>query len=99
MDCFCLISFGRRDVDEGAVDDDTAIIEALLDEFSASACDCLTSAPKLGTLDRDRTICFGGGFKMLPKLLLLMPTAESGSGMSSKSSSRRSSIGRSFASS
>lgn len=56
-------------------------------------------APRLGTLERDRTICLGGGFNMLPRLRLFRPADNGGSGKFSKSSNRRSSIGKSLASS
>lgn len=101
IDCFCLMSFGRRGVPVDAgwadVDNTEDVTDAWLS--GSTICDCFISAPRLGTLERDRTICFGGGFKMLPKLRLFKPADESGSGMSSKSSSRLSSIGRSLASS
>lgn len=98
------MSFGRRegvpvDADAGCADVDNTdeVIDALLS--GSMICDCLISAPRLGTLERERTICLGGRFKMLPKLLLFNPADDRGSGMSSKSSKRRSSIGRSLASS
>lgn len=64
------------------------------DGFDSGIC-----APKLGTLDLDRTIVLGGGFNILPKLLLFRPAESGGSGISSKSSRRLSSIGKSRASS
>ena len=56
-------------------------------------------APRLGKLERDLTIVFGGGFNILPRLRLFRPADSGGSGISSKSSSLLSSIGKSFASS
>lgn len=101
IDCFCLMSFGRRGdpVDVAWADDDNTedVTDAWLS--GSTICDCFISAPRLGTLERERTICLGGGLRMLPRLRLFKPADESGSGMSSKSSRRRSSIGRSLASS
>jgi hypothetical protein len=116
IDCFCLINFGRLDVDDdddNDVDDDGGGIfdvfvcdDVVNTEFvtelcvnGSSTCDCFISAPRLGTLERDLTICFGGGLRMLPRLRLFNPTDDNGSGISSKSSSLRNSIGRSLASS
>lgn len=102
IDCFCLMSLGRREgvaLEAGWADVDNTddVTDAWFN--GSMICDCFISAPNDGTLERDRTICLGGGFKMLPRLRLFSPADESGSGMSSKSSNRRSSIGRSLASS
>lgn len=112
-DCFCLISLGRLlsvlpalavVVGEwrplrcsccvsGALRSNAAVALALVSIGTSGP-------PRLGTLERDRTIWRGGGCRMLPRLRDLWPAESGGSaGKSSKSSSRRSSIGKSLASS
>lgn len=95
-DCFCLMSLGRERSPAVAPDVPPPTLPGTaVDDDAVGGTFSSRWAPRLGTLDRDRTMIWGGGgFRMLPRLRLFKLADSGGSDMSSKSSRRRNSIGR-----